>query len=134
MKRYMTDGQMFVKIMCGDFYAMRVFVQVDAEGDWVVSTPLRIFRPSTVKKVNDAPHDAQNTLANGEQRKSRVFDEVEIAGPNRVQRGRSRSEIFDEDEISAQLEGSPLMAGKADDGEKAKPKAGRKFSMRASRK
>ena len=129
MKRYLTDGQMHVKIMCADFYASRVFVQVDAEGDWVVSTPLRIIRPTwNQSKASNATPSTQPP-ADGEQRKSRVFDQVEISGPTRPQRGRSRSEVFDEDELAAKLEGSPLMSGKADDSpDKAKPRT-RKFSL-----
>ena len=52
MKRYMQDNQMYVKIMCADFYALRCYAQVDEEGDYLVSHPQRGLGSVDVRRMS----------------------------------------------------------------------------------
>lgn len=77
MKRYMNDGLMVVKIMCADFSAIRVYAQIDAEGDYLVGKPratdARILRGDHDKESDDDdfPGGDDATEQNEERRRER---------------------------------------------------------------
>jgi hypothetical protein len=52
MKRYLQDNNMYVKIICADFYALRCYAQVDEEGDFLVSHPQRGLGTVDVRRMS----------------------------------------------------------------------------------
>ena len=52
MKRYLQDNNMYVKIICADFYALRCYAQLDEEGDFLVSHPQRGLGSVDVRRMS----------------------------------------------------------------------------------